>query len=599
MSDVFISYARASLAQAQQIGALLRAQGLRVWRDDELPAHRAYAEVIAERLAAAKAVLVLWSEQAVASEWVQSEADRARNERKLVQLRLDSCTLPMPFDRIQCADLAGWQGDAAAPGWRKVLDSLASLIENDGGMDAPAATVPVVGASRKPTICVLPFANMSGDAEQEYFSDGISEDIITDLSKVSALSVVSRNTAFQFKGRHVDLRQLARQLAVSHVLEGSVRRAGMRMRITAQLIEAASDSHLWAERYDRELTDIFELQDQISQAIVAALRLKLLPAEKSAIERRGTADAAAYDLYLMARREWLSGNTDARVLKTILRLCLRATDLDPAYARAWALAAMAQVTLYVRHRDTGRDGMALAERALALDPDLAEAHAVKARYLSGQGQLDAADAEIELALRLDPQSYEVHLNAGYVHFRRRRFEAAARCYEAATALIDAAFAAPGMLISCCQAIGDRVGAERAARQTLARAEAAIAQDPGNGMALGFGAGALAVLGDTERARDWVARALLVDPDNRGMRYNLACALAGTLGDLDGALDLLAPYLSIATGAELSHIEADPDMNPLRQHPGFVLQFAAARERLLADAAAKESEARRQAGTNAP
>ena len=158
------------------------------------------------------------------------------------------------------------------------------------------------------SICVLPFANMSGDPEQEYFSDGISEDIITDLSKVSALWVAARNTAFTFKGKHVDVPQVARQLKVSHVLEGSVRKAGGRVRITAQLIDGATGGHVWAERYDRDLNDIFALQDEISQAIVAALKLKLLPEEKKAIEQRGTTDPEAYKLYLMARQYNITGN---------------------------------------------------------------------------------------------------------------------------------------------------------------------------------------------------------------------------------------------------------------------------------------------------
>ena len=136
-------------------------------------------------------------------------------------------------------------------------------------------------------ICVLPFANMSGDPEQEYFSDGITEDIITDLSKVSALWVAARNTAFTFKGKHVDAPQVARQLKVSHLLEGSVRKAGGRVRITAQLIDGATGGHVWAERFDRDLNDIFALQDEISQAIVAALKLKLLPDEKKAIGAAG------------------------------------------------------------------------------------------------------------------------------------------------------------------------------------------------------------------------------------------------------------------------------------------------------------------------
>jgi adenylate cyclase len=142
---------------------------------------------------------------------------------------------------------------------------------------------------------------MSGEAEQEYFSDGISEDIITDLSKVSALEVTARNTAFTFKGKSVDVRHVAREVGVSHVLEGSVRKAGGRVRITAQLIDGATGNHLWAERYDRNLDDIFALQDEISREIVAALKLRLQPDEKNAIAKRGTASAEAYDLYLMAR----------------------------------------------------------------------------------------------------------------------------------------------------------------------------------------------------------------------------------------------------------------------------------------------------------
>jgi adenylate cyclase len=227
--------------------------------------------------------------------------------------------------------------------------------------------------------------------------------------------------------------------------------------------------------------------------------------------------------------------------------------------------------------------MPLLERALTLAPELAEAHAVKARFLAGQGNLEAAETEFELALRLDPNSYEVNVNGAVVRFRQRRLAEAAQLYEAASALMESSFSAPAMLITCYAALGDAAGLERAARQTLQRAEAAIALDPGNGQAMGYGASALAVLGDAPRARDWVARALLIDPDNRSMRYNLACALAGMLGDLEGALELLAPYLPSATAAELDHIEVDPDLDRLRQHADFAAQFAAARTRLAAAA----------------
>ena len=182
----------------------------------------------------------------------------------------------------------------------------------------------------RPSIAVLPFNNMSGDPEQEYFSDGITEDIITDLSKASALSVIARNSAFAFKGKNVDVLQVARQLKVSHVLEGSVRKAGGRVRITAQLIDGAHNDHVWAERYDRDLNDIFALQDEISEAIVKALKLKLLPEEKKAIEQRGTESVEAYNLFLMARQNYvIGGESDLRRAEATIRICQRVTEIDP------------------------------------------------------------------------------------------------------------------------------------------------------------------------------------------------------------------------------------------------------------------------------
>src|SRR5690348_15950852 len=247
---------------------------------------------------------------------------------------------------------------------------------------------PKVQEARKLSICVLPFANMSGDVEQDYFSDGISEDIITDLSKVSSLFVVARNTAFQFKGKSVDVSQVARQLRVNHILEGSVRKAGGRVRITAQLIDGGSGGHVWAERYDRDLNDIFALQDEISEAIVAALKLKLLPEEKKAITHRGTDNVEAYNLLLMARQYFIAGNFgDSRQEEAIIRLCSRATEIDPHYAEAWTLMASAQMEKRWRN-GLGDGGKASAEKALALDVNLADAHAIKARILLEEGNIE-------------------------------------------------------------------------------------------------------------------------------------------------------------------------------------------------------------------
>jgi adenylate cyclase len=575
MSDVFISYARSTADHARRIADALRGLGYRVWRDDELPQHKSYADVIEERLTGAKAVVVIWSAEAVKSEWVRSEANRAREDHKLVQLSVDGSRLPMPFDQVQCADLAGWAGDIEAQNWKKVVESIAELTGDASKSGSKSA------AERKRfSICVLPFANMSGEAEQEYFSDGISEDIITDLSKVSALEITSRNTAFTFKGKSVSVADVARQLGVSHVLEGSVRKAGARVRITAQLIEGSSDKHVWAERYDRDLTDIFALQDEISEAIVSTLKLKLLPQEKKAIEKRGTTSVEAYNVYLMARQHKEERSGDPRKQETIIRLCERAIEIDPAYARAWELMASAQATLRYQFGRGGDGGAAATERALALDPDLAEAHARRARELQRAGKHEEAFAELELALRLDPESHDVNSRAGFWYYGQRRFAQAIPHFRKALALNEEAIEGAAILQSACIAAGDSAGARYAAEVALERAEKAVAKDSGNGAAMAQGVFALASLGQRERAREWIDRALLVDPDNMLMRYNFACALSLHLQDADGAIELLRSVLSRDPGA--SNLEAartDPDLDPIREDPRFKPLMAEAEERL--------------------
>lgn len=254
-----------------------------MWRDTDLPAHLSYAEVIEERLKSAKAVLVLWSAEAAKSQWVRAEADAARELGTLIQSSVDGTIPPIPFNQIQCANLKGWSGENDHAGWRKLKSSVVALA---GQVDEPAKS----SRRRQPTssICVLPFQNMSGDEVPDYFSDGISEDITSDLSKVSALSVVPRKMAFEFKGQEADPCSVAEKLSVAYVLEGSVRRAGNRVRITAQLIDGGSGEHVWSDRYHRGFDDIFSVQEEISKAIVDALKIKLLPAEKKALENRET-----------------------------------------------------------------------------------------------------------------------------------------------------------------------------------------------------------------------------------------------------------------------------------------------------------------------
>ncbi|MCY7312652.1 MAG: hypothetical protein LH491_03265, partial [Pseudoxanthomonas sp.] len=432
------------------------------------------------------------------------------------------------------------------------------------------------------SICVLPFANMSGEAEQEYFSDGITEDIITDLSKVSALSVISRNSAFVYKGTHVDVTKVARELKVSHVLEGSVRKAGGRVRISAQLIDGATNNHVWAERYDRDTSDIFALQDEISEAIVKALKLRLLPEEKKAIEQRGTDNAEAYNLYLMARQTYVTGQeSDARPAQAIIRLCQRATDIDPNYALAWALKALGYHKLREAQGGGMEDGLAAVDRALSLAPNLAEAHAVKALMLMIDGQTEAAAAEVAIALNLNPESYEVNRSAGRLSYQLHRHEEAIGFYEKSIALIETDINSASMLISCYTAVNDQEAKVRCAEIALSRADIVLAIDQNNLVVMGYSAYALAALGEADRAKSRMSRTLLIDPDNFSMRYNFACALAVHLNDKEAALNMLEPVFGGITSEFIPYLKTDPDLDLLRDDPRFKAMMAAAQARLAA------------------
>ncbi|HEU5286238.1 MAG TPA: TIR domain-containing protein [Sphingomicrobium sp.] len=577
MADVFVSYARPDEPHAIRVVEALRASGYGVWRDDQIPAHGCYADVIEERLKAAKAVVVLWSAEAAKSQWVRAEADAARNAGTLVQASVDGTLPPMPFNQIQCAELRDWASEDE-PGWRKLAESVAILAGIRSGPEGAEARTDK--RARKRSICVLPFANMSGDAEQEYFSDGISEDITTDLSQVSALSVVARNTAFMFKGQAVDVCEVARKLGVSHVLEGSVRKAASRVRITAQLIDGATGDHVWAERFDRDLDDIFAIQDEMSKAIVAALKLKLLPEEKKAIEQRGTTSAEAYQLYLMARNYWVNGNYgDIRREQRVMRICSRAVEIDPYYAQAWALLAIAQSSLRYGFGSEVDDGVAAAHSALAIDPSIAEAHCPMARRLEEKGRYEEAVGHIETALRLDPDSWEVNKEAARAHICAGRVAEATRHFERAVAVMESDVHAWGMLVTCYQALGNSDGMKRAAEMSVAEAEKVLAHDPSNGAAMGVGAAGFAALGQPESAREWMDRAMLIDPDNLNMRYNFACMLAAHLGDQEGALRQLERILAVASGTVVRAAQADPGLASIRDDPRFEKALAAARDRL--------------------
>ena len=578
MSQIFLSYARDDVHAARQLAEDLEQSGYEVWWDRHLHAGSRFDREIEEALKSAEAVVVLWTAASLDSAWVKDEAAEARDSERLVPVSIGSAKPPLGFRQFHTIDLGSWNGHGSPDAFGELLDAIRRTCGSDAAEAASSASEK--DSKHKASVCVLPFANMSGEPEQEYFSDGISEDIITDLSNVSALSVVARNTSFGFKGQSPDVKDVALKLGVSHVLEGSVRKAGNRVRITAQLIDGAKGDHVWAARYDRDLTDIFEIQDEISKAIVDALKLKLLPQEKKAIENRGTSSVDAYNLYLMARQKWVgAGQGNPLREESIIRLCQQATRLDPAYADAWALMALAQAELrfwYAREEDA----VPAAEAAIAINPELAEAHCVKARYLEEEGRAEDAEKQVRTALKLDPESWEVNRETARMLFRHGHVREAIPFFEKAASLMETDWNSPMMLTTCYTATGDKHHLRRVARLSADRAERAIAQDPTNGSALAGGATGLAILGEADKAREWIQRALLLDPDNLLMRYNIACALIQQFGLVDDALDALEQWFEkLNTGTRIRHAQSDPDLDPIRDHPRFKKMLASAKQRL--------------------
>jgi adenylate cyclase len=263
------------------------------------------------------------------------------------------------------------------------------------------------------SIAVLPFTNMSGDPEQEYFSDGISEDIITDLSKIAGLTVIARNSSFTYKGRSVDVREIGRELGVRSVLEGSIRRAGQRVRITAQLIDATSGSHLWAERYDRDLTDIFAVQDEVTTQIVGALKVTLSPAEKARLVEKEPSNIAAYDCVLRGREIMLGKDKNRETFVEAVTYFKKALELDANYSQAYASLGFAYMFDYQnRWSDDPDKSLKLAreyaQKAIDNDPNEPMAHGAAALTAIFEKDFDRAQAEVDRTLALNPSSALAH-----------------------------------------------------------------------------------------------------------------------------------------------------------------------------------------------
>ena len=566
--DVFLSYSADDKTAANAVLAGLERQGIRCWiAPRDIPAGSEYGQEIVEAVKACRIFVVIFSASANTSPHVRREVERAvSTERIIVPFRIEDVA---PAGAMEYAlGNTHWLDALSAPIEPHVA-SLVATVQRLLGRTGPAGTASAAARTPadRPSIVVLPFNNMSGDPEQEYFSDGITEDIITDLSKVSGLFVVARNTAFTFKGKPVKVQEVSRELGVAFVLEGSVRKAGSRVRVTGQLINGQDGGHVWADRYDRDLTDIFAIQDEITHAIVEQLKVKLLPQEKKSIAQAPTDNIEAYTYYLRGR-QFLHRHSKS-YYQLARRMFTKAVELDPSYARAYAGIADCDSFLFLHyHLDVPVDSiLATSAQALALDGNLAEAHASRGLALSLAQRNDEAAAEFERAIQLDPNLFEAHYFYARACFAQAKLERAASLFERAAELKPDDYQALVLLMQIYRSLGREQDIEAVARRGIELAERELTLHPENPRPAYLGANALLSLGDEDRAREWLSRAIAIDPDDILTQYNVACAYA-RLGDVDPAFDLLERFLPHANHETKSWIRHDSDFDALRSHPRY-------------------------------
>jgi len=420
----------------------------------------------------------------------------------------------------------------------------------------------------EPRVAILPFADMSAGKDQDYFCEGTAEEIINALCSVSGLRVASRSASFRLKNSALDSREIGRLLNVQSFLEGSVRKSGDRLRITAQLINAADGFHLWSQTFERNAEDIFAIQEEIARHIVDALRVKLLSADASRIKRHGTQSAPAYDFYLRGRQ--LLHKEKETEQRASVELFRRAIQLDPAFAHAQAGLADVLARLlrqrYVIAGTTTADAIAAAERAVMLAPDLPEAHVARGNALQLVEDHKGAEGAFERALALDPRHFEAHYWFAKFYAGRGHHEQAAQHYETAYEIRPDDYRPITLALQEYQAVKDSVREKSALRRAWQTLERHLALDPDDSYAADHAAGVLMLLGRRDEANRLLERAIALRPDDYSTLYTAACTLS-LGGEYERALDFLDRAVGTGRGNR-DWILNDNDLAPLREYPRF-------------------------------
>ncbi len=453
--------------------------------------------------------------------------------------------IALAFLGLPLTIVMAWAYDLTSRGFEATVPDPAAVPDSDDG---------------KPSIAVLPFVDMSADHDNEYFSDGLTEELLNVLAKSGEMRVASRTSAFAFKGKDSDIKTVSQKLNVGHVVEGSVRKAGDKVRITAQLIEAATDSHLWSETYDREMDDIFAIQDDIAGKIGKVLECALKP---ELLVGAKPCNCEAYDIYLRGRSFLLKAGLND--VAHAVALLTRATEIDPKFARAWEdlAVAYAQQAIYYEGGDAEKAAAYEASaKALALSHESGSTHAARGMAHLANMQFDDAADEFERAIALDPNLGRAHYNYARACFHQGQFEKALELFARATEVDPDDFESPLLAAPIYRRLGMEEEAAEAASQGVLRAERHLADFPESQRAYYLGAGGLLELGKRDKAFDWAEKSLAIDPGDPAIRYNMGCFYAKA-GEIDKAFECLEDSIT-----SRSWIENDLDLESLREDPRY-------------------------------
>ncbi len=467
-----------------------------------------------------------------------------------------------------------WERDEGLPVHRLQHDKLGSVYAFRSELDAwwagrgaapPADAAAALGAA--PSIAVLPFADLSREQDQQYFCEGVAEEIIHALSRLRGLRVVSRTSSFRFRGETAGACQIGRKLRVKSLLEGSVRKSGDRLRIAVQLTNAEDGYQVWAETFDRRMTDIFAIQEEIARRVAQSFEITLSQAETDSLGTRPTQNIEAYDYYLRGRSFYYRyGPRDVEFAK---QLFLQAVECDPHYALAHAGLADCWSYLYLyagRREESRRQADQSSVAAVRLNPASAQARASRALALCINERFDEAEAEFQAALQLDPDLFEAHYFYARHCFVQGRQLQAVQHYEDAMRIRPEDYQSPLLVAQSYDDLGRPDDARRARLKGVELAEQHLKLNPDDARACYMAANGLVALGQRERGRQWAERAVAMRADDPMLLYNVGCIFS-MLGSVERAIDCLEKARDLGV-AERGWYEHDSNLDALRGHPRF-------------------------------